>query len=468
MNSTAFRNRRATGIIAAVPHNPYLQVHSRRRRNRLRATGRVASLGRWLVPALAVVVLVPLVRPVFLSFLDLDRESWGAGLEGIAVRVGAVLIGVLALDVYTALIRSPDRPILDLHPVDPAQVVVFEVVRVAEERVWLLAVLALLLGPIGWEGSFGAWLAVMAVALGSFALGLTASAAMHLVAVEVAESPWWGPLLDMGRGVNQRAQAAFIYAPGVVLAGAGGLVILASWGVRQAWAGQPAALLLLTVPFAGAILVWIPVARLANRNWFRATAVLADIDARYAALGQREEERRVYLDWLVRFLPPLVGRYALKDLRHGWRSRRIWLTGPWIAGVAAALAGWSGAETAPGAALFLVTAAVWFFATVGVLMDRDDPAFLLEWLPPEPGPRWAARLLVLVLWAQGCLWFPGLAVLLRHGPAPAAWVVGVGLVSVVIAVPAAVLCSRSRSWGVWLYGPVAAVMVAASAAWVPQ
>ncbi|MBW2256579.1 MAG: hypothetical protein JRI25_18550, partial [Deltaproteobacteria bacterium] len=266
-----------------MPRNPYIQVHARRRRNRLRVTGRATSLGRWLVPALAAVVLVPLVRPVFLSFLDLDREAWGAGLEGVAVRVGVVLIGVLALDVYTALIRSPDRPILDLHPVDPGQVVVFEAVRVAEERAWLLPVLGLLLGPIGWEGSFGAWLAVMGVAVGSFALGLTGSVAMHLLAVEVAESPRFGPLLDMGRGYNQRAQAAFIYAPGAVLAAAGGLVMLASWGVGQAWSGQPAGLLLLAVPFAGAALAWVPVARLASRNWFRATAVLADIDARYAA-----------------------------------------------------------------------------------------------------------------------------------------------------------------------------------------
>lgn len=447
-----------------MPRNPYLAAYRRQASNRRRTGGHLPALGRLALALVAVLLLVPLVRPVFLSFLDLGRSAVAGGLEGIAVRGGLLLVAVLSLDLYTAVIRSPDRAVLDLHPVDPAGVVAFEAVRVAEERAWLVAALALLLAPIGLEVSWLAWAGVLLVLLGAYAVGLAAATLMFLLAVDIAESPRWEAVLDLVRGTNQRAQAAFIWAPGVVLAGAGALVVAASWGLGRAWEGQPLPAAALLAPFAGAVLAWRPVRRL-SPAWFRASAVLADVDARYAALEEREEGQRVYLDWVVRLLPAEVGRYVLKDLRHGWRARRTWVLGPWLVGIGAGLAAWSAAEAAPGTAAAVASAGVWLFAAVGVLMDRDDPDFLARWMPPEPGRRLAARALVLALWTQGCLWLAVLAALVRHGGEAALGVLLTGLLAWLVAVPAAAWLGRYRTWGAWLYGPTAAVAGAALLAW---
>ncbi len=448
-----------------MARNPYLAAYRRQARNRRRAGGLLGDLGRLGLGLVAAAFLVPLVRPIFLGFLDLGPDHWALGIEGVTVRAGLLLVAVLALDLYTALIRSPDRAVLDLYPVDPGQVVAFEAIRVAEERAWVLVLLALLLGPIGWEGAWAAWGLSMIVLAGAYAVGVTASAMMFLLAIEIAESPRWSGLLDLLRGHNQRAQAAFIWAPGLVLAAAGGLVALASWGLAQGWEGQPLAFAALALPFGGAVLAWIPVPALARKSWFRASAVLADIDARYAALEEYEEGQRAYLDWVVRFLPRGLGRYLLKDLRHGWRARRAWILGPWLVGVGAALAAWAPAPTAPDSAAAVVAAGVMLFAMVGVRMEQDDPDFLRRWMPLAPGPTALARALAVLLWSQGCLWLAVLAALIRHGAAGATTVLGTGLLAMAIAVPLAILCRRLRGWGTWVYGPFAAVLGAALLAW---
>jgi hypothetical protein len=448
-----------------VSRNPYLAAWRTRRRNQQRAEGFATTVARWAGPAVAAVLLVPLFRPVFLAFLD-DPERHALGVEGVLQRVGIAMIAILTLDVYTALIRGPDRAVLDLWPVDAAQVATFEIVRVAWERAWLLPAAALLLSPIGAEASWGLYGLGLACVAGAWTLGLCASAMVHLLAVDVAESPEWAPILDVIRGHNPRPQAAFLYAPGVVLAGSGGLVLVSAWGVRAAWTGQPLAAILLLLPFAGAAAALVPVAGIARRSWFRASAVLADIDARYAAVERPEEAHRVYLDWAVRWLPKGVATWALKDLRHGWRARRGWITGAWLAGVGAAMVGWAGDPAAAARAAAVVAAAAWGTATIGVLMERDEPAFLRAWLPPGGLPRRLARLVVIAGWVQGAIWPAALAVGLRHGTSGFGLVVLSGLLSAIVAAAAATALGQLRDRAVWVYGPLAAVAAAATAALV--
>src|SRR6187549_879256 len=117
--------------------NPYVAAWRLQRRNQRRVAGPWASLATNLLPLAVAALLVPFVEPVFLGFLFEPRHTWGSGLEAIGVRGAWLVVSVLAVYVYGALIRSPDRPVLDLHPVDGAQVATFEMARVGRERWWL-------------------------------------------------------------------------------------------------------------------------------------------------------------------------------------------------------------------------------------------------------------------------------------------------------------------------------------------
>lgn len=446
-----------------MPRNPYVASWQRRRANQRRAESPGLAAGRWIAPFLAAALLVPFTRPVLMSYLDGPAVHWGEGTEALLDRLVLVVVGVLALDVYTALIRGPDRQVLDLLPVDAARVAAYELRRVAYERLWLVPATAIGIAPIA-AADPALWALAVAVLAGAFAVGLFVSAAVHLGAVNVATDERWAGLLDLLRGSNPRLQAAFLWAPGVVLLVAGGVSIAAARGVPLLRAGDPAGLAWLLLPWPVAALAAWPIGDLARRTWFLAGAIIADIDARYAALEGRSEGLRVYLDWAVRFLPVTVARYALQDLRHGWRSRRAWLTGAWLAGVVAALVGWAGDDDAPARAAAVVTAAVFVCGTIGVLLERDEPVFLRAWLP-DPGPAGAlGRAFVLCAWLQACVWPAAIAVAVRHELADAGRVLLVGLAAVGGATLLAVTCGRLRERAVFAYGPAAALAAAGLAA----
>lgn len=446
--------------------NLFLQTYLRRTSNRLRVEGLGGRLARLAVGMAAAAALVPLVEPVFLGFLAGPQQIWAEGLEAVVLRACVIVIGLLSLDVYSAMIRSPDRHILDILPVDPAAVATYSVVRVGWERLWVLPVLGVLLGPLWWSGDPWLWGTAMLCVAGAYMIGLTGSATMHLLAVQIAESPRAAPLLDLLRGQNPRAQAAFLYAPGAVLAVCGVVIGAASGGAAQVWQGNTSGWPYLMAPIALAVLGWPAVPRLAKRSWFRASVVLSEIDARYARLIDREEARRVYLDWTLRFLPDGLVPYALKDLRHGWRARRGWISGSWAIGVGAAIVTWRSDPTAALHGAAVAAAGAWLCLAVGVLLDRDDPPFLQSWLGNGGASGGWARLVVLVGWGQALPWLPALAVAIRHGMAAAisTWVFAQA--AVVAASLLATVCGRMGRRGVFLYAPAAAIGAAGGAAWL--
>ena len=409
---------------------------------------------------MATALVVPLFDQVFLSFLDHGSSFWGEGVAAMALRLGIGVLSLLALDVFTAVIRGPDRAVLTLLPIDAVAVVRYQVVRVAAERWWLLPAAAALLAPIAVEGSLALWALSVLTVMGAWVMGLCVSAAVHLLAIEVAESPAWEGLLDLVRGNNPRPQAAFLYAPGVVLLLCGLLIGQCAYAIPRVVDGAWLSLLWFALPFVAGAVAWGRLSRLAPGSWFKGSAVLAEIDARYAALADREEGLRVYLDWTVRFLPGPVALFALKDMRHGWRARRGLISGAWLIGLAGFAAGWTEGPVGIERAALVAIGGVWFCASIGVLLERDEPDFLRAWLPPGGAPRWLARALVLALWVQPCVWLAAFSVGFRQGWGGAISVLAFGVGCTLLAIPTAIGCSRLGQRGLAVYAPVATVAAA--------
>jgi len=441
--------------------NPYLRAWRLRRRNRARTESLAERLWSGALPLLATLVLVPLVRPVFLSFLEQPKSTWADGMAGIVLRAGIAIIGVLSIDLYGALVRGEDRKVLAGLPVDPAQVVAYEVIRVTGERWWLLPASALLLAPVAYAGAVALWAWGVVALVGCWVLAVAVSSAVHLLAIDVAENPKWAPTLDLIRGHNPRPQAAFIYAPGVVLLVAGLIVSQAASGAAAVAQGEWSGLVWLVLPWPLAAFAASRVPALARANWFQGSAILAEIDARYAALDSREDAAAVYLDWTVRFAPARVSLYALKDLRHGWRGRRSLITGAWLIGVGALAAGWTGAAVGPSRAAVVSVAGVWLVSALGVLLESDEPEFLRVWLREPSSARWVARVLVLLAWVQPCIWLAVAAVTMRRGLVDGATVLAVGIGAAVVAIPVAMGFGAMRRRGLFGYAAVGTVLAAA-------
>ena len=114
--------------------NAYREVHALQRE-------REGRRGRGLLPVIAAAIAVPFARPVLLSFLDIGRI--GPGTEAIALRLGLVVAGAMALHTYADLVRGPDRAVLDPHPVQPRALLAAIALRTARERAtWLAIALA--------------------------------------------------------------------------------------------------------------------------------------------------------------------------------------------------------------------------------------------------------------------------------------------------------------------------------------
>lgn len=447
--------------------DPYIAAWWRQRVNRARAEGAVAAARAVLVPLVAAALLVPLVRPTFLAFLDGDPVRWGDGMRGVVLRWSMVAVGWLAIELFGALVRGHGREVLAILPVDPALVARAEIVRIAAERWWLLPCTGLVLSPVAIAGAPGLWAAGLAAIAACALLGLGGGALAHLLAIRVAESPAWAPILDLLRGHNPRPQAAFLYAPGAVLVASAALLVAASRAVPRIAAGDPTALPLLALPALAGVLCLAAVPGVAREAWFRGSAVLAEIDARYATLADPAEATRVYLDWAVRFLPAPLRLYALDDLRHGWRTRRSLVTGAWLAAALAAGAGWTADPSGPARVTAIVVAAAFVVAANGVLLARDEPPFLRAMLPRAPTPSAAARLLVLTAWALPPVALGATSVAIRRG-AEAAEVLLVGLVATLAAGLLAVACGRFPDRGLAAYAPVGTLLAAALVALGPR
>ncbi|MFT4979353.1 MAG: hypothetical protein ACI8S6_005263 [Myxococcota bacterium] len=427
--------------------NPYREVHARLRQ---RQGGRWV----WLLPLIAAAAATPPARPVLLAFLDVGLVP--AGVAAITFRVGALVAAAMALHTYSDLIRGPDRPVLDPHPVIAPKLLTAVALRTARQRAYLPAMGAILLSPIAAAGPEGPWVwaGAVAVVFGAWLCALGVGFAVHLGAVWSALSPRLSLLLEMIRGANPRMQAALIYSPGFALAVVGVAVYLASAGLAGAMQGWMPGLGFLALPPAVGVLGMLAAWRLSERYYVRTTTILSEIDAAWAGLEDAEEAGRVYLDWLATGRPEL-----LRALRQGWRTRRLWALGAWGLGAVAVFAGWSEDPSAPAQVLLVAGGGGLLIAAVPTQLAAGDPPWLDTALNVRSGRVFVARLGVAFLYAQGVLLPPAAALLIRQGAWNAGRTLGVLEVAVLCgAALAALAAQRLRGRGLWLYGPAATLL----------
>ena len=442
---------------------PILDAWRRRTRNRFRTDGPWSVLSSWVGFALALALAVPITNEMFMGWVSGPASQHHDAIQALLLRSGLVVTGWIALDTYSALIRDGDRDVLALWPIDPAAVVRFEVLRLGLGKLWMVAATGVLflpvlqISPLLWALTL-----VHTLVTGAFALAL--STLVVLFAVDASDSPSIRPLLDLVRGQNHPAQAAFIYAPALVLAAGTAMSVLAAAGVAWIAGGALLGWAALLAPLPAAIVVGAFVAPVARRNWFRAGHVMAEVDARYALLEDQEERLGVYLDWSVRFLPTRIGLYALRDLRHGWRQRRTWISGAWLAGLLALATGWTDDPAALGRSAVVVAVASWWLSAVSLRLAADEPDFLTAWLPPDRAEQTLARIFVVGLWLAPVVGLAGLGALFWQGFAGLGLVLLVGGLSALVAAGSGALLAR-RGW--FVYGPLAALasLITARGVW---
>lgn len=431
--------------------NPYREVHRRLRQ-------RQGARGFGLLPIAAAAAATPLATPVLLGFLD-TAGLVPAGVEAITVRLGALIAAAMALHTYSDLIRGPDRPVLDPHPVLARPLLTAVALRTARQRAYLPVMGAVLLSPMITAGPNGpmVWAGACAVLLGAWLCALGVGFAVHLGAVWSALSPQVSVFLELLRGANPRMQAALIYSPGAALAIVGIAVYLASAGLSGAMQGWLPGLGLLAVPPAIGVVGLVAASRLAERYYVRTTTILSEIDAEWAGQDEAEEAGRVYLDWLAEGRPEL-----LRALRQGWRTRRLWALGAWGVGAVTAFAGWSDDPAAAGQVMLFAGGGALLIAALPTQLAAGDPPWLDAALNVNPRRVLAARAAAALLYAQGVVIPPVLALLVRQGAAQAAQSAAVlEAAALAGALLAAAVAARLRARGVWVYGPAAMLIWAA-------
>ncbi len=426
--------------------NPYREAARRQRRNRPRSLG-------WILPVIGALFAAPLLSPSLLGFLQ-GPPRIADGIEAIAFRLGVLMAGAMSIHTYVALVRSPDRAVLDPHPVLARPLLDAVAIETLRERAYLPIVGALVLSPIAVAGFWSAWAGTALLGLACWFGALGVGFAVHLAAVWVGHSASAAAILDAIRGANPRMQAALIYAPGAVLLAMGIASGVAAAGLRAALEGLTVGWLWLLLPFAlGA--VGLALARpLAETQYVRATALLAEVDAQWALVDQKDDPSAVYLEWIR-------PRHAevLRALRQGWRRIRTWPVGAWLLGLVAAGAAWAPDAEAPARAVLSTAAAACLIAAVPTQLADGDPAWLDEALGVRPLAVGLARAWVAWLYAQGVVIPATIALAIRHGAAALGMVPVEGIVAL-CALAAAGAASRWRGRGVWIYAPFAGMLVA--------
>ena len=429
------------------PRNPYRAVFTVLAR-------RAPQRFRWWLPVVAAAVAMPLARPVLLSFLNYGGGSaWITGLEAVTVRLGALMAAAMALHTYTDLVRSPDRPVLDAHPVEPRALLRAIALRTARQRSYLPVAAAVLMLPVLQKAGLVPWLGAVGVVLGAWASALGVGFAIHLGAVWAGLSERLAKVLDAVRGDNPRMQAALIYAPGAALLLVACSVVFSAAGLSYALSGRPEGWLFLGIPPALGILGWLAAGPLAERYYVRATALLTEVDGLVSGVATAEEDRAVYLDWLARGRPEL-----LRQLRQGWRSYRPWALGAWGLGLLGMLAAWSGEPDVGARLLRVVGGCVLLFALLPPRLSAGDPVWLDRALGTRPGPVDRARFSVGFLYAQGAVIPPLAAGLVRHGQAALWPLLAVEVVGAALIFASALLARRQGERAAWVIGPIALVV----------
>ncbi|MGC6494134.1 MAG: hypothetical protein ACON5B_14970 [Myxococcota bacterium] len=389
----------------------YRQVYSRSRRVgagwRQRAEHALLVIGLTLL-------CIPLFSSIFMDFL-VDQDPWAFAdrLFGLQVRIAYAMVAWAGLDAHGAMLRGRNRRVLELLPVRAADVVWAELVEGWIRLGPRVAVLAALTLPLVGSGGVGMWLATVGIVAGAGVFGVPAGAWAMLMATRVAERPSWAAWLDLVRGNNPRSQAAILYALAVpatvgffaaVLSATGAVHLLSlgegaawqsPWLVQQSMVGSMVSVAVWPVLAVGAS--WGAI-RTGVSSWFIASMVLADIDGRVASVERAADPQEVYLEWSIRNLPRSLHTLVLLELRQGWRARRTWLLGTWVAAVGAVTVGWTVEAGGMSRAAHVAILGVGCGAIAMILGARDEGPWLGGWLDAHAHGRFRSRWVAVLVW----------------------------------------------------------------------
>ena len=430
--------------------NPYRRMEAIQNRNR-RAVSPWGPTLRLLGPLALGLAAAPLARPVLLWFLDAGDNTFLSGLGGITLRLALVLCGLGLLASHDLAIRGPDRRVLDPHPIQPAHLLPVLRDRLLHEKLGTTLGFCGLLTPLLLAHP-AAFLLASLVLFQGWLCGIGLGFVSQLAAVWATRSPHLEAVFEVLRGANPRMQAALIYAPGLAIGLAGGVLYLATWGLQAVLEGGGLGLPALMAPLALMVAAWVVSPPLAQHQWYPATMIVQEVDAAWEHLQDPEEARRVYLDWAVRWFPGGVQPHLLRSLRQAWRDLRPWGIGAWGIGVLALIAGWTEAPSAPQRVLILTALGVVTLAGLAIRMAERDPPWLGRALPMPIWPVVLARGVTVLGYLQGAI-IPGLAAVLVRHPEAFPWLAlrleAVALLGATMA--AALSPLRRRAW--WLYAP---------------
>ncbi len=428
--------------------NPYLLADQRQAKARW-ARAPLTERLLPLLPLVAALAVLPLLRGSLYFFLDNPRLVH-AGVRELLLRLGLGLAAALAISTFSALVRGPDRGVVDLHPLRAGDWLFAKLRGLIWGRLLWLGVAMILLLPLGENPAL---IGVSGILLGgAWVAGLGLGVGVNLLAPGVGRSPAWAGVLDAVRGVNPRMQAALLYAPGVALIGAGLPVGLGAAGVEMWLEGDARGLLWLIPPYiVGLFGFWM--AWRGRGELAAIAAVLGEVEAAWAQVEDPAEQRRVYLDWLVPRLPARLRLPVLKDLRQGWRSFRATLTGSWFMAAFAGLSGWSDGADSPTRTVLIALIGVALVGGLGLRMAAADPPWLGSWLPIPRQDRLVARGLVLFAWSQPVVLAPALTTGLRSSSI----FLTLELRTLLLALLG--LACSGTGWTRWFYLPLALLVV---------
>lgn len=432
--------------------NPYRLADRRQRQARHRIEGPLARLAG-LGPLAGAIAAVWLARDLYGTLLAGGEAAWAAGFTGVTARVGLVVAALLSLTTYDALVRGPDRGVIDIHPLLPRPWLLARMEGLVRDRLpWLVVALVFLLPLLPRTDAFALGALVL---LGAWAAGLGVGLGVNLAAPGLATRPSLAGVFDTIRGPNPRLQAALLYAPGVALALSGTATVLAAWGAGRVLRGDLTGFIAMATPFAlaagGVVLAVRSAPAMAGIG-----AILGEIEAAWAESEAPEEARSVYLEWTVRLVPAPLRVALRKELRHLWRSHRAWVTGSWVLALLAGLAGWTEAPDGVARLAQVGAAALAALGYVGVRLGATDPPWLDTFLP-LPG-RLVARTAAVFAAMQVVIAVGTATLLVRQGAPAFGALLRLELVALGLAGVAAVAGDKLRARGALVYLPVALLL----------
>lgn len=396
-------------IISCMSQNPYYSTYLRQQQRR------PISRMVWGIPIFGMLVVLYYSRDIATTI------SNTAFLEQIVFRLALLLFSGCTLVSYQDIIRSDDRNVYSIHPIQSRQLLA-SLLRQHISTTWVYPLLAwwvlvpiyLQIGAVPLEIDRVVFAVGNAVLLGATWLaGLGMGYAVNLLAIWMSQSPMFSEMLDLIRGQNPREQASFIYAPGLALAVVGVGLALGSAALLRLATGHTDTMLYVyvSIPFLLAVLGYLVAWGLVEQYLWRANVIIADIDAHWSVVEQkqRQEDGRVYLQHLAG-----SNVHILRVLRQAWRDFR-WYT--WFAWGSGLLSMWMWTNNQQGNVAIISFVSLLVLGMLPLRWTKQDP----QWLDFALGLEYAvlirARVIVSLLLSAGHFLPVGLGILYGSGVA---------------------------------------------------